>query len=117
MSIIISSFLPFPSIGWWALAAGCEVVCLDGKEHFEKMTDRNRYYIAGANGMIQLSIPLMKGRNQRTVMEDVQVSNQEHWQVQHWRTLVSVYKRSPYFDYYEPALQPLFEKVYTSLND
>lgn len=117
MSIIISPFLPFPDIAWWTKVSQAERICFDGKEHFEKMTDRNRYYISGSNGRIQLSIPLVKGRNQRTAMEDVQVSKQEKWQTQHWRTLVSVYKRSPFFDYYEPSLHAIFESSFTSLAD
>ena len=66
--------------------------------------------------MITLSIPLENGREQRKSMKDVLISNTERWQVQHWRTLVSVYKRSPYFDHYEPSLQKLFDTAFTHLS-
>lgn len=81
------------------------------------MSYRNRYCIGGSNGMIQLSIPLVHGRNQRTLMKDVKISNDTNWQIQHWRTLVSVYKRSPYFEFYEYTLQPLFERKFDFLID
>jgi hypothetical protein len=109
--------MPFPSIAWWMAAANCETIILDKAEHFEKMSYRNKYYITGANGPITLSIPLTDGREQRKAMQDVQICNKDRWQVQHWRTLVSVYKRSPYFDFYEPDLEPLFHTTYERLID
>ncbi len=81
------------------------------------MSYRNRYYIPGANGIIHLSVPLINGRNQRAVMKDIKIFNKERWQLQHWRSLVSVYKRSPYFDHYENSLEKLFITEYHFLAD
>jgi hypothetical protein len=95
--------------------AHAETLIVDKAEHFQKMTLRNRYHISGANKPILLSVPLTQGRNQHTPMAEVQIYNKERWQVQHWRTLVSVYNRSPFFEHYELALRPLFETEFTSL--
>ena len=94
-----------------------DTVIFDASEHFEKMTDRNRYHICGANNSVLLSIPLVNGRNQHIPMNTVQIHNADRWQTQHWRTLVSVYKRSPYFWHYENSLQALFERPFTNLVD
>lgn len=102
-------------MGWWRRVAGAESVVLDEHEHYEKMTERNRYRISGANNSILLSIPLESGRDQRLPMRHIQIANSERWQVQHWRTLVSVYNRSPYFEHYEPGLERLFTTEYTHL--
>jgi hypothetical protein len=115
--VLVSSFIPFPNICWWALAAKTGTVCFDAAEHFEKMSYRNKYFISGANGGIQLSIPLEQGREQRTAMKDIKIYNKERWQTRHWRTIVSVYKRTPYFEHYEPDLQKLFEQPFESLID
>jgi hypothetical protein len=64
-----------------------------------------------------LSVPLSRGKNQRTVMKDVRISNEEKWQGLHWKTLVSAYRRSPWFEYYEADLQVLFEKHFDFLLD
>jgi len=117
MQEVVSPFIPFPNIYWWLVVVGAGKVCFDKAEHFQKMSYRNRYYITGGNGLIQLSIPLQQGREQRSSMGSVGISYSENWQVQHWRTLVSVYNRSPYFQHYEPSLQMLFEKEYTLLGD
>ena len=117
MSVIVSSFMPFPSISWWVSAIKTESIILDKAEHFEKMSYRNKYYITGANGPITLSIPLADGREQRKPMKDVQICNRERWQIQHWRTLVSVYKRSPYFEHYEPSLEKIFHTPFQFLTE
>lgn len=114
---IVSPYFIFPSICWWVQATKTDIVIFDTGEHFQKMTSRNRYDISGANNPIKLSVPLVNGRNQHIPMAEVQIYNGDRWQTQHWRTLVSVYKRSPYFDHYEHSLKPLFETPFTQLVD
>jgi hypothetical protein len=109
--------MPFPPLSWWIKTLPAKTLILDKAEHFEKMSYRNKYYITGSSGMICLSIPLQKGREQRNPVGTIRISNAERWQVQHWRTLVSVYKRSPYFDHYEPSLRQLFEREFDLLAD
>ena len=112
---IVSPYVTFPAISWWAMVLNAETVIFDAAEHFQKMAFRNKYHIAGANNSNKLSVPLVNGRNQRVPMQVVQIHNESRWQVQHWRTIVSVYRRTPYFEYYELSLQPLFEKKFTNL--
>ena len=114
---VVTPYFTFPSIRWWMQVVHADTVIFDASEHFEKMTDRNRYHICGANNSVLLSIPLVNGRNQHIPMNTVQIHNADRWQTQHWRTLVSVYKRSPYFWHYENSLQALFERPFTNLVD
>ncbi|MBS1584142.1 MAG: WbqC family protein [Bacteroidetes bacterium] len=117
MAVALSSYIPFPCVSWWAAIAGNDTLLLDGYEHFEKMTYRNRYYLAGANGLLTLSIPLQHGREQRAAMKDVRIDNKTRWHTQQWRTIVSAYRRAPYFDHYEPSLEKLFTQPYEYLID
>lgn len=117
MSFVISSFITFPDIMWWAGVTDAPAVCFDKAEHFEKMTGHSRYRVSGGNGPIQLSVPLEGGRNQHAAIKDIKISNRDKWQVQHWRTLVSAYKRAPYFDFYEHSLAALFETPFSYLAD
>lgn len=115
-SLALSSVMPFPNIQWWCHVLDRDKIIWDLGEYFEKMSTRNRYVIATANGRLKLNIPLKKGRDQRTKMEFLEISSTERWQQQHWRTLISAYNRSPYFEYYAPSLEHIFlrkfEKVY-----
>ena len=114
---VVSAYYTFPCISWWGRVMGADRVIFDGYEHFEKMTYRNKYHISGANNSIKLSVPLVNGRNQRVAMKEVRIHNDTRWQVQHWRTLVSVYRGTPFFEHYEDSLQRLFETHFDYLID
>lgn len=114
---VVSPFYTFPGISWWLQVLHAGTVIFDPCEHFEKMTYRNRYRVSGSSNSILLSVPLVNGRNQHIPMSDVMIYNGERWQTQHWRTLVSVYRRTPYFEHYEYQLKSLFETRYDRLVD
>jgi hypothetical protein len=112
---IVSPYYTFPPVDWWLYMAAATEVVFDSHEHYRKMSDRNRYQIGGSNNPVLLSIPLIKGRKNHVPMHSVQIQNDNRWQVQHWRTIVSVYNRSPYFFHYQDSLAVLFHTEYTSL--
>lgn len=86
-------------------------------EHLPKQTFRSRCDIYSPNGILTLSIPLVK-RNQRQVIKDVKIANDYDWQKLHWRSLESCYRRSPFFEYFEDDLQAFYlEKKYEFLID
>lgn len=116
---MISYSLPFPPISWFlkALQAPAQTVYINNDDLFAKMSYRNRYYITGAQGKAMLTIPLEKGRNQRTPLRNVKIDNTVNWQAVHWKTLMSNYKRAPYYEYLAPVLEPLFLKQYEYLHE
>ena len=77
-------------------------------EHFQKMSFRNRCTLLGANGKIDLSIPLIGGRSQKTLVKDVLIDNKENWRARHWKTITSCYNKSPWFDFYRHELEQLY---------
>lgn len=85
------------------------------KEHFVKQSFRNRCVIYGANGLLRLTVPLVLKSREKTAMEDIKISYAENWQAQHWRSIQSAYKNSPFFDYYEEMLLPLFFEQFETL--
>ena len=92
-------------------------VIFEQYEHFEKMSFRNRAVVAGANGPVNLSIPLEQGRNQKTLVKDVRISNRENWQARHWKTILSAYGRSPFLEYFVPGLEDLYNQQFDFLWD
>ena len=86
-------------------------------EEFKKMSFRNRCVVAGANGPINLTVPVIGGRQQQTPISDVRIDNKQKWQAQQWKTICSCYNRSPWFEYYRDSLQKLFQKPFEFLVD
>jgi len=81
------------------------------------MSFRNRCQIASAQGRINLSIPLAKGRDQKTLMKDVRIADTYSWQDQHWKTILACYSRSPWFEYYRDELEQLYSRPFIFLKD
>jgi WbqC-like protein family len=86
-------------------------------ENFQKRGFRHRCMIAGADGPVLLSIPLRGGRNQKNLIKDVRVDNRASWQASHWKTIVSCYNRSPWFEYYRDDLSELYKSPFEFLTD
>ncbi len=87
------------------------------EDRYEKQTLRNRCSIYGANGVIQLSIPVIRPHGKHTTMAQALISYAEPWQQIHWRSIKSAYGRTPYFEFFEHQLEPLFKENHTHLMD
>ncbi len=114
---MISSFIPFPPLSWWAYALQAGAVTFDTAEHYQKMSYRNRYYLAAPEGKLLMSLPLDRGRNQRIAVQEVQISSRTNWQDNHWKTIISLYGNAPFFEHFANRIQPLFETPAGKLAD
>lgn len=86
-------------------------------ERWQKMSFRNRCIVAGANGLLNLSIPVEGGRNSDRMIRDVKIDNSDHWQNKHWRAIVSAYNRSPWFEFYKDDMSLFYNTKYVYLWD
>ena len=106
-----------PPLQWFSKITKYETVILEASEHYVKGSYRNRCHIAGAQGLLRLSVPLKGGKNAQTPIREVGISNVTPWQYQHWESIQSAYGKSPFFEYYVDDLKPIFEKEYDKLWD
>jgi len=106
----------FPSIIQMAAMVQADNVVFETEDNYQKQSYRSRTYIAHSNGTLLLNIPVkhsIDGKKLKT--KEVIIENAFPWQVQHWKSLESAYRTSPYFEYYEDDLKPLFFNKETSL--
>lgn len=108
MNIIIHPTY-LPNIAHFVAMANSKEVTFEMDDNFVKQTYRNRAYICGANGKLTLNIPVVHSQKNRQKYRDVKIFNEEKWQSLHWKSLLSAYRTSPFFEYYEDELKPLFE--------
>lgn len=106
-----------PPVNLYLTLEGSSNIVFEQFEVFQKRSFRNRCIIAGANGPISLSIPLHEGREQKRFIRDIRIANQYGWQDQHWKTIVSSYNRSPWFEYYKSSLEKFYVKRFEFLFD
>jgi len=90
---------------------------MEGCEHYQKGSYRNRCRIATSQGVAVLSIPLVKGKHEGLGIREVRISYSEDWQRQHWRGILAGYRNAPYFDHYCWHFEGLFQSRYEFLFD
>lgn len=100
----------FPNIAHFVGMVKAKEVMFEVEDNFVKQTYRNRTNIYAANGKLVLNIPVIHSQKNRQKYKDVKIFNAEKWQLNHWKSLLSAYRTSPYFEYYEDELLPLFQK-------
>ncbi|AIZ42083.1 WbqC family protein [Cellulophaga baltica] len=85
--------------------------------NYQKQSFRNRCNIANDRGFHTLSIPIKhNGKNKgRNAYAAVLIDNKYAWQRQHWRTLQTAYRTSPFFEFYEDEISELYTKTFDSL--
>ena len=107
----------FPCVNYINTLFQFSNIKIEQYETYQKMSFRNRSVVAGSNGVVDLSVPIENGRNQRGLMKDVRISYLSNWPVQHFRTIESCYSRSPYFEFYRDGVWELLQKKQSFLLD
>jgi hypothetical protein len=86
-------------------------------DYYIKQTIRNRCTIYGANGKLNLTVPKIRKSSSKTALKDIKINYDHKWQKEHWQSLMSSYRSSPFFEYYEDEMKGVFHKKYTNLVD
>lgn len=116
MAVVIENQY-FPCINYIKILVENTYVNIFSCQPYQKMSFRNRCVVAGGNGLIHLSVPVVQGRNQKLPFKDVRISYTEAWQKQHWVTITSCYGKSAFFEFYRDGLEQFFLKKETFLFD
>lgn len=112
--ILPTAYLPPRS---YIQALMSEPATIEQMETFEKQTFRNRSLLRDAKGeWVRLTVPVKKVEHKQ-LTRDIEISYQTRWQHQHWITLESAYRHTPYFMYFADYLRPFYEKEYKWLLD
>ena len=92
-------------------------ITLEMEDNFQKQTNRNRMYIYSPNGIQMLNIPVKHSKENHQKTKDVKIEDAFDWQKQHFKSLEAAYRTSPFFEYFEDDLAPIFQKKHTFLMD
>jgi hypothetical protein len=103
--LLSSAYLP--PISYVKHILGQREIYIEKHEHFVKQTYRNRCRILGANGVLPLVIPLVN-THEKTPISEMRIAYKQNWQQQHWRSIESAYRNSPYFIYYADQLEEFY---------
>ena len=99
----------FGPIAAFARIHEVDTIVLEKQEHWQKMGFRNRFQVLGANQVLAITVPLLGGRDQKAMTAALKIDYNGRGMKEHWRTLESLYNRSPFFYHYAPGLQQVWE--------
>lgn len=107
----------FPSISNFAAMVQSESITFEVADNFQKQTNRNRTYIYNPNGIQLLNIPVKHSKESHQKTKDIKIETDFDWQKQHFKSLEAAYRSSPFFEYFEDDIRPIFEKKQLFLLD
>lgn len=107
----------FPSISHFVAMSKSDLVTFEMEDNFQKQTNRNRMYIYSPNGLQMLNVPIKHSIEVHQKTKDVLIENDFDWQKQHFKSLEAGYRSSPFFEYFEDIIRPVFTKKHTYLMD
>ncbi|HBZ34576.1 MAG TPA: hypothetical protein DEO38_05700 [Bacteroidales bacterium] len=89
---------------------------INADERYERKKHLNRCNIVGANGVMTLTVPTKRVHGNVPV-RDIRIDNDIAWQHQHWISLLSAYKTSPFFDFIADDIAPFYNRHHEFLLD
>ena len=107
----------FPPVSYVAAMVESSIIVVEQYETFPKQTYRNRTVIATANGLLSLTVPVVRTNGNHTYTKDMAICYNENWPLKHWRAIESAYNASPYFLYYKDELELILNKKHSTLID
>lgn len=107
----------FPSVSHFAAMVQADSITFEAEDNFQKQTNRNRMYIYSPNGVQLLNIPVKHSKERHQKTKDIRIEDAFDWQKQHFKSLEAAYRTSPFFEYFEDDLAPIFQKKHTFLMD
>lgn len=107
----------FPPVSYVVALLQSNSIVVEQYETFPKQTYRNRTVIATANGLLSLTVPVVRTNGNHTYTKDMAICYNENWPLKHWRAIESAYNASPYFLYYKDELELILNKKHSTLID
>ena len=107
----------FPSISHFVALIQSENITFELEDNFQKQTNRNRAYIYSPNGIQLLNIPVKHSKESHQKTKDIRIETDFDWQKQHFKSLEAAYRSSPFFEFFEDDIRPVFKKKYDFLLD
>ena len=86
-------------------------------ETFPRRSIRNHCSILCPNGILDLTVPVIKPNGSRSITKEIKVDYSTDWQKKHWRTLQTSYSSSPYFDHYSREIEEIIFQDWKLLMD
>jgi hypothetical protein len=105
------------SVRLFAIYTKASQITIEAHENYQKRSARNRYTIITSQGLLSLSVPLTKGKNQQMPIREVTISYDENWTKNHISAVRSAYGKSAFFEFYFDEYASILQQEFKYLFD
>ena len=93
-------------------------IYIEACENYQKQSYRNRCHFYAADGMQSLSFPITHSEGtHKHLISEVLIDYSKPWVLQHKRAIISAYRTSAYFEYYQDELFAILDSKPEKLLD
>lgn len=82
---------------------------------FEHQSWQHRNRIRNQNGWMWLTVPIVRREGQ--LINEVTIDNSKHWREDHWKSIEQNYGNAPYFKWFKPDFELIYQKEWDRLID
>jgi hypothetical protein len=104
----------FPGLRYMALMQQVDTFVLADTFPYTRRSMQRRSRLRNPQGWQWITVPLRAHQQGRSLVEAA-INDDDPWKGKHWRALQYNYRSTPYFEYFEPDLEPLFEREWHTL--
>ncbi len=105
--IYSSNFLP--CLAYMSSILKENVIFININEQYQKQSYHTRANIISPQKVDFINVNVKKSSN-HTAIKDIKIDYSQNWHKIAWKTIENTYKKSPFFEYYDYLLEPLFSK-------
>ena len=106
----------FPPVEYFMAAAAAGRLLIEAHDSYVKQTYRNRCRIYACDGVLSLTVPVSLPSGSRGTGGAL-IDYSKPWLQQHERALISAYRTSAFFEYYQDDYIPSYPAGYLDLRD
>ena len=114
----------FPPIEYFAVIANSRKAEIESGEMYQKQSYRTRCHINGANGLLVLTLPVLRSAlkeegssSHKMPTAELKIDYSKPWLLQHKRALEAAYMSSPFFEYYMDDIYSVLDSGEENLLD
>lgn len=114
--MILLSCAYFPTVDYFMALASSDEIIIEGCENYQKQSYRNRCVIFASDGPLSLTVPVIKAPAHSKI-RDIKIDYFYPWLLQHKRAIISAYRNSPFFEYYQDDIFAILDSKQEYLFD
>ena len=117
--MLLSAYQPsyLPWLGLFHKIAVADTFVLYDDVPYSRYGWHNRNNIAGPNGPLLLSVPVVRTKTAGINHDAVRIDQSTNWRRKHWRSIWQAYHKTPYFKEYSGDLEEIYETEWSRLVD